>query len=228
MRTLISTIGWDLRLEIRYQILTVAAIVTALYLVIFRMVPAGNEKLLIALIFSDPAMLGFMFIGALMLFEKGANTLQALVLTPIKPWIYIWSKALSLTVISLVAGITMAIAGHGLQMNYVFLILGIIYASVIFVFVGFLGVVRVKTLNQYIMIVPLTLTPFLLPLLHFFDLVNGMWMYFIPSQAVLILMEGAFQPLEAWELAYGLLYPLPWIGGFYVLARRAYLQYLFK
>ena len=226
MKHLLSTTGWDLKLELRYQIVTITAIVTALYIAIFQILPEGAEKVATALIFSDPAMLGFMFIGALLLFEKNAHTLKALAVSPLKPGIYIGAKVLSLSVIGLGASLIMAFAAHGFSFNWLLFGIGVLYASIIFTLVGFIGVVRVETLNQYIMIVPLALTPFLLPLLNLFELTNSFWLFLIPSQAILLLMEGATSSISVWELLYGLFYPLPWIWIFYRWAEKAYRKYV--
>lgn len=209
MKTLINTIGWDLKLQLKYQIITVATVVTFLYLGLFYLSPMeGLEKLLIMLIFSDPAMLGFMFIGVLVLFEKGTNTLSAILVTPLKPGTYIWSKAISLTVIALIAGVVMAIGGHGIHLHFHWLIIGIIEASFIALLIGFIGVSRVRTLNQYMMIIPFFLTPLVIPVLNFFDLTNNYFLYLIPTQAPLLLFEAAFgEKISTWQIIYSIIYP---------------------
>ena len=74
IKRLLGTVLWDLRLQVKYQILTVAVIVTALYISIFKLLVRGEfDELLVLLIFTDPAMLGFIFIGALVLFEKSSK-----------------------------------------------------------------------------------------------------------------------------------------------------------
>jgi len=74
MKRLLATVLWDLRLQVKYQILTVAVIVTILYVAIFKLLVKDEfDELLVLLIFTDPAMLGFIFIGALVLFEKSSK-----------------------------------------------------------------------------------------------------------------------------------------------------------
>ncbi|MEZ4825183.1 MAG: ABC transporter permease [Bacteroidia bacterium] len=227
MKTLLTTIGWELKLQLRNQIITIAAVVTAVYMIIFHYLPvSGYQKILITLIFSDPAMLGFVFIGVLVLFEKGANTIKAINVTPLKPGIYIWAKAFSLTLISIVAGILMAIMGHGWHLNYFYLLLAIIYASLLAFFIGFIGVFRVKTLNQYLVILPFFLTPLTLPLLNFFELTHIRFFYLIPTQAVLLLFEGTFNGFAGWrEFLYAVFYPAPWIVILFWLAKRIFYKY---
>lgn len=224
MKKFWEIIVWEWRLQFRHQIITVAAFVTILYTVIFSYLPdSGFDTVVMALIFSDPAMLGFMFVGVLVIFEKGANTLQALVVTPIRPWQYLWAKTISLTTIALPCSFVMGWVGHAGTVNFFWLGLGVIYASFMFVMVGFIGVSRVKTINQYLIIIPIFLTPLILPLLNLVELTHSYFLYLIPSQGSLSLFSLAFgNALPDWELGYAIIYPLPWIYVFYQQAVSAY------
>ena len=120
---LLRTIIWDIRFALRYNIITVAIVITGLYTIIFKLIPGADiTEVLVSFIFSDPTMLGFIFVGAMVLFEKDANTLQALTVTPIKPWQYLWSKAIALTLIALFCSIGMAFIGHGFNVRMEFFI----------------------------------------------------------------------------------------------------------
>jgi fluoroquinolone transport system permease protein len=229
MKRLITTVLWDLRLEIQYQIVTIAALITTLYILIFLNIPGTYDQILMILIFSDPALLGFMFIGGLVLFEKGAGTLQALVVTPLRVWQYLWAKTISLTLIALPCSLLMAWAGHGWQLHYPYFLAGVILTSCLFVLVGFAGVARVKTLNQYLIIVPMFLTPIFLPLLNFFGITNTLWLYLIPSQASLILLEAGFSPeMPVEEILYAITYLLFCVGVAYYFARSSYVKYIIR
>jgi len=227
MKRLITTVLWDLRLEVQYQIVTVATLVTALYVLIFLNIPGEYDQILVTLIFSDPALLGFMFIGGLVLFEKGAGTLEALVVTPLRVWQYLWAKTISLTLIALPCSVGMAVAGHGWQLHYPYFLLGVVLTSCLFVLIGFIGVARVKTLNQYLIVVPMFLTPFFLPLFNFFGVTNTFWLYLIPSQASLILLEaGLSSEVATEEIIYAITYLLICIGLAYFFARLSYIKYI--
>ena len=51
-----------------------------------------------------------------------------------------------------------------------------------------------------------------LPLLDYFGLWEGWLVYLHPVQAPLVLLEAAFRPVPAWEVAYGLLYGTLWVA----------------
>ena len=201
------TVLWDLRLQVKYQILTVAVIVTVLYITIFKLlVKEEFDEILILLIFTDPAMLGYIFIGALVLFEKGSNTLDAIVVSPLRIPEYLFSKVISLGLIATVCALIMAMAGHGFRFNYFLFIYSVFITSAIVTFLGFAGASRIRTFNQYIIIIPMFLAPLALPVLNFFGLTNSWLLYTIPTQATLNLLWGSFHSMGIVDLVYSLVY----------------------
>lgn len=227
LRMLLRAIAWDLRLQVRYQIVTIAAIVTLLYVGIFRAIPAArDDKVLVLLVFSDPAMLGFLFIGALVLFERGANTLQALVVTPLSSSQYLWSKAISLTLIAVPCGFAMAFAGHGADFDHLAFLAAMTLTSLLFVFLGFVGVAWARSINAYLLIVPAFFAPVTLPFLDFFGIAQTWLLYLIPSQASLILFQGAFEPRPAGEIVYAVSFLLASLGAAFAWALHSFERHI--
>ena len=229
MNKLLSMVLWDLRLQARYNIVTVTCVVTALYVLVFRAVPAAREEdILILLLYSDPSMLGFMFIGALVLFEKDANILRALTVTPLRTSQYLWSKAISLTLIVVPASLVMGIAARGAGLSFGYLLLAVILSSLLFIMIGFSGVARVTTFNQYIIVVPLFLAPLCLPFLNLFGVTDTYWLYLVPSQASLLLFQAAYRAVPPVKLVYAVLYLALWIGLAYAAAARSFEAYIVR
>lgn len=220
---LARAVGWDLRLQARYQIVTVAVVVTAAYAALFRAVPASRAtEVLVTLVFSDPTMIGFLFVGVMVLFERGANTLEAVVVTPLSASQYLWSKAISLTAIAVPCGLAMALAGRGPRFDAVALVAGIALTSLLFVLLGFVAVARVRTVNAYLLIVPVFLAPLNLPFLGYLGIVESPLLYLLPTQASLVLLDSAFAARPAWELAYAVGFLALWIALALRLALRAF------
>ena len=94
MKQLLHLIQFDFLLVHKNKVITISFLVTAIYVGVFKALSGlGNiEKLLVLVIFNDPALLGFLFVGVLVLFEKNENTIQALSVTPIQISQYILSK----------------------------------------------------------------------------------------------------------------------------------------
>lgn len=223
MRRLIMTIGWDLLLQLRYQIITVAIVITVAYTLVFKLLAKdGFDAVLVVLIFSDPVMIGFIFIGAMVLFEKGSGTIDALIVTPLRKTEYLFSKVISLGLIATVCSLFMAIAGHGWRFNYFLFIYGTAFTSSIFTLIGFIGVSRVKSMNQFVIIIPFFLIPFVLPLLNFFSLTNSWILYLIPTQAFLDLLWASFHAVPPGRIIFALIYLPIWLGIVYYFALRAF------
>lgn len=222
----ITLLRWDYLLQIRYHLLTAVAVVTAGYVVIFSVLQhLATDELLIILVFSDPVMLGFLCIGALVLFEQDAGTLQALVVTPVRTWHYLWSKALTLTLTALVCAIGMAVIARGANFNLVWFCLAVVLSSIVFVFVGFTGITRVATFNTYLLIVPVYLAPACLPLLTLFGF-DAWGLYLLPTQATILLLRAAFEVRPGWEVWYGISYLLLWTAIAYRVAAWHYNRYI--
>ncbi|WP_027003507.1 hypothetical protein [Hugenholtzia roseola] len=227
MKTLLQLTLWELRLQWRERILAVVMLITALYVALFSYFDNLPTALVVLLISTDPTMLGFLFIGVIILFEKSANTIQSLLVTPIQKYHYLGAKALSLTLVALVASTIMAWAAQK-NCNYFVLALAVCLSSFHFVWIGFLGVARVKTINQYFFIFPFLLTPLMLPLLNFFGLTDSLWLYVFPFQACLLLFQAAFEPLQTWQWLYALLYLPLSTALIYYAAEIFYTKYLLK
>jgi fluoroquinolone transport system permease protein len=230
MYRFIKLLELDFILIIRNKILAVAAVVTFLYIMIIQILPDESfTEILTILIISDPVMLGFMFTGALVLFEKSSNTLQALTVTPVLPGEYLWSKGLSLTSIALSASLLMVLSGVGTRFNPAYFVTAVIFTSLLFIFGGFTGVSKVKTFNQYFIVIPLFMIPACLPFLNWFGVTDTLLWYVIPTQASLILFDIAFKGTDAvasWEIAYSLIYLSAAVYISYLFAKNAWYQTL--
>jgi len=211
MKRLLAALRWDFTRQLRYNIIGIMLVVSALYIGLFYFLPLDDKvPLLMFLIFNDPTALGMIFIGSLILFEKGDGTLQALVVTPLKHWEYILSKAISLTTIATGASLLMALLSHGLSTNVIYLILSVALTSMVFVFLGIIAVAGCRTFNQYLLRLVLYLIPLSLPLLNFVGVTDTLWWYIFPTQGTLLLLEASFKDIATWKIAYSILCLLIW------------------
>ena len=78
--------------------------------------------------------------------------------------------------------------------------------------VGFVAVARYSSINEYLLPSALYVGALLLPLGPYVTRWDTWPVYLHPLQAPLVLMQAAFQPVDAWKLAYGVLYSALWIG----------------
>jgi fluoroquinolone transport system permease protein len=184
------------------------------------------------LLFFDPAIIGIMFIGALVLFEKSENVLQALVITPMKVDDYLLSKITSLTILSIIsAAIFIALLNvfAEIDFNILYLALSIILTSVLLILLGFILASRVKSINEYLLAMVVAFLGLLFPpMLHLSGLYENIIFYLWPTQASFTLFTGVFNAanLELWEIVYGIIYQIIWIGLLYFLAKKAFYKHI--
>jgi fluoroquinolone transport system permease protein len=198
MRSFINLLKWDIVLLIKYGILPVAIGIGVLYIALIYLLNIPSD-IIILLIFSDPSMMGFIFVGVMVLFEKQAGTTNAIIVTPLQPWQYLLSKSISLTIPAVIVSIAMGLASK-VPVNYFFLIIAIALTSILFLLIGFVGAQRVKTFNQYILIIPMFLAPLCIPIVDFFGLWETPLMWLIPTHASLELLNAAFNEVKLWKI----------------------------
>ena len=104
MSNLKNMLKWEFVLLYRYKIIHISILSVVLYFLTTQAIEDMNKPIFhTMLLFFDPAIIGIMFVGALVLFEKSENVLQALVITPMKTDDYLLSKITSLTILSIIS-----------------------------------------------------------------------------------------------------------------------------
>ncbi|WP_456297986.1 fluoroquinolone export ABC transporter permease subunit [Geosporobacter subterraneus] len=121
--------------------------------------------------------------------EKGDNTLEYLIATPLRTWEYLVSKMISLTVLAVLAGTIIALFSRGKAVNYYLLLGGIVLTSFLFILIGFVAVAKFRTVNEYVMTSVLYMMVLPLPLLDFFGILQSPLFYLFPTQASLLLLR---------------------------------------
>lgn len=106
--------------------------------------------------------------------------------------------------------------------NYFILLLGVTLTSILFLLLGFVGAQRVKTFNQYILVIPMFLMPLCIPLIDYFGIWKSPLMWVIQSQSSLTLMNAAFSQEAIWKIILSILILLVSIFLAYKWAEREY------
>ena len=224
MRTLLHLLRWDFTLLNRNQVLSVSVLVTAIYLGLFWWLQKYMvvDQLLVLVLFNDPALLGFLFIGVMVLFEKNEGTLQALVVTPVREAQYLWSKIIVLTLISVLCCYGLVGIVHGVHFQWAHFGTAAAGTTIFFGLIGFILVSGVDTFNQYIMRSVGLLILLSLPFLGYFGVMPMNYFVWLPTWPALVLFSAAFTGIATGQLllAYGLL--IAWNLAAYQLAIRAF------
>lgn len=230
MKRILILTRWQLILLSKYNILTVGIAMAVFYALMFIIFPVTRvDEFVGYAIFSDPGQFGFIFIGAMILFEKSENTLPAQNITPMKNKEYLWAKATALLVPTLIGSLGIAFAAWGTSFDIILLTSTVIATSLLFTFLGFAGVSRVKTFNQYMLIIPVFLAPTALPLLNFLNITHWKILYIIPTQSVFSLLEICRSDDINWlEVTFHFAWLTMWVYLAYRLALKYYNKYLIK
>lgn len=189
---IIPALKYDLLFQRKQKIYHLYLGITLLYIIGLQVVPWGIKKSVITLmIISDPVLLGFFFIGGIILLEKDNNILNALFVTPLGITEYIFSKALSLGGVTLAASLAIVLFSSELRINFLLFVVTVILSSCIFTFAGIIITAKIKTLNQYMFTSSCFEILLFLPLINFFGFYDHFIFRIIPSDATINLIKAS-------------------------------------
>ena len=158
-----ALVAHDLRLQYRYGIYVAYAFVVGFYVLVLALgrglLPAWGVGLVI---YTDPAAVGFFFLGALMMLEKSENVRSALAISPASAVQYLLGKAVTLTSVGLVASIVVMLV-HGAVSNPALLIVAVLLTSLAFLALGVPIALRFRTVNGYLVGSSGFLIPLIMP-----------------------------------------------------------------
>ncbi len=229
MSRLGAAVRLDLLLQLRYGFYYAAAFVTLVWIALLHPIPASLLDLAVPfVVFTDLAVTGYYFIAGMVLFEKGEETLFALLSTPLRFREYLTSKLATLTALAAVMSLVVVVAGYGLGFDAALLVLGVVLTSLISLLVGFIVVAPFDSISAYLIPSQIPMVVLGLPLIHFFGVWESPLLYIFPTQGSLLLLGGAFGTvsLSAPQVAYAVLYQLVWVCGLALTARWTFYRYV--
>ncbi|MCG8572199.1 MAG: hypothetical protein MJB14_18870 [Spirochaetes bacterium] len=227
MRRLLSALKQDVIFQFRQGFYFVYLIVSIIYILILRFIPTEYRQIAgLFIIFSDPAVLGFLFIGGIILMEKGQRTLECLFVTPIRMKEYLIAKVISLSIIALITSFFILLFGVGLTFNPLSLIIAVILCSSFFILLGIPIAAQAESVNDYFFIAGPAMIPFWIPLIEYLGIVESPFFYLFPSKAALILVESIFYPVAVGEIIYGMTYLCFCTALVYIWARKWFFKYV--
>jgi len=204
---LLNALRADIRFQFKQGFYLVYLLLTLVYMIILSRFPAELKNIAVPLtVFSDPSMVGFFFIGAIVMLEKVQGVLQYVSVTPLRSIEYLLAKAISLTLVALSAGIMITLVSYSEPLNWLLLITGITLTSTFFVLYGFIAAANCTTMNQYfIKMIPYMLL-IVLPCFSLIEFPYSRFFIVFPSVAGLHLVYGAFNGIgnikALWLTAY--------------------------
>lgn len=205
----------DMQFQMKYGFYFLYVFMTVVYIIVLSLMPPTVKGTVAAIIiFTDPAALGLVFMGAIVLLEKSQRVLPSLAVSPAKPCEYICSKAVSLGLISTLAGVITGIAGGTHHLFWT--AAGTFLGAVLFSLLGLILAAKADSLNQFlILIVPTMIVLMLPPLADVFGYSHTLFL-FHPGNAVLRLISGNTENLPATLSVFA-----AWLVVFYCLSAQS-------
>ncbi len=217
----------DFRLQQRYGLLYAAAFLTLVWIVVLKSMPEESLSSMVPmLVFVDLSVIGFFFIAGQILFEKSERSLYALVVTPLTYREYLSAKLVSLTLMALVVSMIMTVFTYGWNFSIFWLLVGVSLMSVFALLLGLISVAPYSSISDFVIPGQIYMLLMNVPLFYLFGVSDSILFYLIPTQGAMLLIYHAFNPIETWELIYGILYMLIWIGILIKVSQNSFQRYV--
>jgi len=231
MSELFKQIKWQFLIFQRNNLITMIAGITGVYvLLIYFLKDVGNlEKFITLLIYNDPAVIGFIFIGISIILEKDQEVLPALFVTPLNPHNYLVSRIITLSTLGFLGALAIVLAAKGTSFNLLHFSVGAFSTCVLFCLLGIFIVSRTTEILHFLLRgVPLLIL-MNLPLLNYFELTNLSFLKFFPVQGGLNLMVNSYResPILG-ELIFGYISIFVWIPLLYWTVYRIFISKIVK
>ncbi|ETT45450.1 hypothetical protein BSK66_09980 [Paenibacillus odorifer] len=204
---------FDVRFQWKHGLYLVYLLVCVVYIGGLSVIPeAYLAKTLVLLTFSDPSALGLILAGGILLLERDQGIFENLFVTPVKTLEYILAKCFSLSCLSLAIAFAIHLSSTGWPASIVQFVLGIVLTSSFFTLLGIAAAIKSRSINSFLILSQVYSLVFILPVLGYLNWVITPLYAVLPVQGTLMLLQGAFQPLNISEFLYAVFILLIWIG----------------
>lgn len=225
----VSTLKLNLKLQARHGFYYASILTAVITIIILKQLPVKDLGQFIPVFLINSLLLNtFYFMAGMVLFEKAEGTLQALSVTPLSVFEYLGSKAATLTLLVLAENFAIILLTYGQGFDILPVLAGTLFMSAIYILAGFIAVAKYDSISEFIMPSVLYVMALQLPLVDYLGIFRSPVFYVFPMQAPMVLMGSAFGHVEAWQVAYGVIYSLACICVAYMLARRSFKKYVIQ
>ncbi len=216
----------DLRIGTRNYTYPIYLLAAFAYGLMIRASPTGYYHVVgPLLIFFEPALLGFTFVGTIIFSEKKDGTIGALSTTPINWRNYYISKTLVMTILAVIGAFIILVVGTGLGADYGYILPGTFLTSIVYTLLGVAIAAKYRDLEDYFVPLLGVLIISLLPFAAYHGLISGAWttiLYIIPSYPALYFFQAGFESVPSETLIISGVALIVWAIIAYYLARHKF------
>jgi len=174
-----------------------------------------------------------MYVVAMILLEKEQGTLDAIVVSPLRPSEYLVAKVVSLSLLAsleglILAGGTISWVGRGGDILWpsALLIPALFVLGAMHTLIGIILVARHRRIMEALLPMGGLGALLQIPVFYFVGVADHCVLLVIPSAAPCMLVRGALTPLTTWEWVYGLGYTSIAMLVLAVWAHRAFVHHI--
>lgn len=228
MSVLGAAVRMDFRLQRRYGFWWATAVVTLLWIGLLQLVPDGWLGAAMPYLLMADLEFFLFFIAGAVFFDKGERTLFALQVTPLRFGHYLTSKLLTMSALALVTCVVVTLVDFGPGIDVAALLAGAALLAMLMVLAGFITAPLFPSISEWLLPATLLLAVASLPILDYSGLIRHPAFWLVPTEGPLLLLGAAFGQVDlaGWTLVYAAGYPLLWIVGLCLLARRVFRRYV--
>lgn len=181
----------DVVLAWRRGVVGAAVAVVLFYVVVLQMTTESVAATLLPyLVFSDPAALGFFFVGGIVLAERAEGTAAAVAVSPVPLGAVLAARILVLAALGSASGLAVAL-GSGVGVDWLTFAPAVVLTALLYTSFGFTVATRSATVNEYFARATVWSVPLFAPLAAFAAEPDAWVMTVWPTTAALVLLEGA-------------------------------------
>ncbi len=187
---LLAAIDRDIRFQFRHGFYYAYLVLTVLYIITLRLLPENLvHPALTLILFTDICALGFFFIGAIVLLERGQNLTQSLFVTPLRLHEYLLAKILSFLFLSLLSAFLIMLGGSVGGQDLLWFIFGATMSALIYTLFGLVFAARAQHVNDYFVKALGVGLLISLPIFAYLRLFDTPLFHVFPTRATLILLD---------------------------------------
>ncbi|MBT3253551.1 MAG: hypothetical protein HN995_05925 [Candidatus Marinimicrobia bacterium] len=187
---LLAAVAQDIRFQFRHGFYYAYLVLTVLYIITLRLLPESLvHPALTLILFTDICALGFFFIGAIVLLERGQNLPQSLFVTPLRLHEYLLAKIFSFLFLSIASAFLIMLGAFVGGQDLIWFIFGAIMSTLIYTLFGLVFAARARHVNDYFVKALGIGLLISLPIFAYLRLFDTPLFYVFPTRATLILLD---------------------------------------
>lgn len=197
-------------MQYKYGLIAAGIIMSTLWITVLMLFsPKMLPSVIPMVLLGDLATMGYMFIAAIIYFERGQGSINAVISTPVKTKEYIQSKIISFFIYILCVSLLVVYIvsfTKGLEVKFIFVLLSISITSVFYMLLGLVLATKYKNFTDFLFPTGIVFLLLFVPILALLNLKQIKFLdrfyYLWPTHGMILLMKGIYGSISIFNLIY--------------------------